>query len=87
MARFKVTTAETVHRTYTVEAEDEDQAKKRLRMYYHDAAAVGAGIVTGPETEEPKTRIVRAVEAAPDPDETEAVEPDDIGQPDYPPGE
>lgn len=46
MAKFEITTTGQVERTYVVEAEDEDQAKKRLRIYIGDSDAVKPGVVT-----------------------------------------
>jgi hypothetical protein len=44
--KFEVTTTAQVERTYVVEAEDEEQAKKRLRTFIADADAVREGVVT-----------------------------------------
>lgn len=45
-AKFEITTTAQVERSYVVEAEDEEQAKKRLRTWIADAEAVRDGVVT-----------------------------------------
>jgi len=42
---YEVTTTAQVERTYVVQAEDEDQAKKRLRAHIADPEALRDGVV------------------------------------------
>jgi hypothetical protein len=60
--KFEVTTTAQVERTYVVEADDEEQAKKRLRTFIADADAVREGVVTKLDQEVNTTpeRIKRA---------------------------
>jgi hypothetical protein len=43
--QFQVTTTAQVERTYLVEADDEDHAKKRLRSFIADADALRPGLI------------------------------------------
>lgn len=51
---IEVTAVETIHRTYIVQADNEEQAKLRLRRYFSDPQIFLPGIV------EPKGDGVRA---------------------------
>jgi hypothetical protein len=59
--KFHVETAEHTSRTYTVEADDEEQARKRMRLHFSDPGALAPGLVVGPRNERPKSRIIRAI--------------------------
>jgi hypothetical protein len=45
MEKFLVTTSAQVERTYAVEADNEDQAKKRLRTHMSDPGMLRDGVV------------------------------------------
>jgi hypothetical protein len=73
--KFKLTTTAQVETDYVVEAEDEEQARKRLRTYIADSEAVRPGLVTKQAAQRNKTpeRIIEAAEHVEDP----PAEPDD----------
>ena len=62
--RFAISTIETIHRMYVVEAEDEESAKKRLRLSWNDSDALREGIVVGPEDVALKSRQIKGAKVA-----------------------
>lgn len=67
--KFDMTTTAQVERRYVVEAEDEEQAKKRLRSYLKDKEMVKEGVVVEKPEETTNTtteQIKAAVEAPPE---------------------
>jgi hypothetical protein len=60
--KFKVTTVETVYRTYTIYGDDEKIARKRLHLHWNDPESLREGLVTQDEGEEVKNRQFQAAE-------------------------
>lgn len=58
MAKHTITTVETVHRTYEVEAPDEASARNRLRLFWKDPDMVREDLVSGPSDEVLQNRQV-----------------------------
>jgi len=58
--KIKVETVETVHRSYEIEAPDEETAKKRLRLFWADPESLRSGLVTRLAAEETSSRQIRS---------------------------
>jgi hypothetical protein len=71
--RFEIVTTSQVERTYHVEADDADQAMKRLRTYLHDPEAVREGLVTKLAQERNVTAEKRTGEIKTTPEKPKAV--------------
>jgi len=69
--KFKLTTTAQVETDYLVEATDQAQAKKRLRIHIADAEALRPGVVERQAEQRYKTaeRIIGTDEAPEQPDE------------------
>lgn len=62
MAQFELTTTAQVKRSYTVEADDDDQARKRLRTHFNDPGMLREGLVTELPDKQSDTTTQRIIE-------------------------
>lgn len=63
--KFMVETTETVGRTYLVEADDDKQARKRLRLHFDDPGVLREGMIIKQAKEEIKHRRVVGAKSIP----------------------
>lgn len=84
---FKITTTAQVERTYEVQADNEAQARTRIRQYISDPTSLAEGVISAPEAKDvtperiktavkpkaPKKTAAKPAAATPEPpaDETE----------------
>jgi hypothetical protein len=85
MAKFTLKTTAQVQRTFVVEADDQDQAKRRFTNYKHDPEAFAPGIIIEQADEQIDLTLQRISEITPVPQVRVVESADEKPEPQAPP--